>query len=258
MTGIVVNLDKAENKNDLPDARKESSPVSPSEDTIKKRSIVRTILKGIGYLLLAALLIGGVGGYLYLQYYKTTPAYSLAMVVDAARRDDKLGLAVLVDTDKIVDAFVPQITDKAVELYGRGLPPALIQKLALVAAPVLPALKERARVELPRVIREKTKTVENVPFLFVAIGASQTLEIKEENGFAWVKSTMPDRPLELKMQRKGDLWQIVEVKDDELARKIAEQIGQQIISAAGGGDTQSAPSIPNLNEILKRAEEAFR
>jgi formylmethanofuran:tetrahydromethanopterin formyltransferase len=81
------------------------------------------------------------------------------------------------------------------------------------------------------------------------------LEIREENGTAWVKSTMPDRPLELKMQKNGDVWQIVEVKDDELARKVAEQIGQQIISAATGGRTDG---IPNLSELLKQAENVLR
>ena len=210
---------------------------------------------------MAVLLIGGIGGYFYWQNYKKTPAYSLALVVEAARKDDKEALSRLVDTDKIVDAFVPQITDKAVELYGRGLPAEIIQKLARVAAPALPAVKDRARAELPRVIREKTKAAENVPFFLVALGASQALEIREENGTAWVKSTMPDRPLELKMQKNGDVWQIVEVKDEELARKIAEQVGQQIISAAdgiGGSRTEGLPNIPNLNEILRRAEEAFR
>jgi hypothetical protein len=251
MSRIVVDLDKVENKESFVSAE----PEILTENTGKRRSIWRTIFKTAGLTLLAIVVIGGIAGYFYWQNYKRTPAYSLALAVDAARRDDKVALGKLVDTDKIVDAFVPQITDKAVELYGRGFPPELIQKMARVAAPLLPAVKDRARAELPRVIREKTKKAENVPFFLVALGASQALEIREENGTAWVKSTMPDRPLELKMQRNGDVWQIVEVKDDELARKVAEQIGQQIISAATGGRTEG---IPNLNELLKQAENALR
>jgi hypothetical protein len=255
MSRIVVDLDQAENKESSAFAEAETR----AKKTGKKRSIWRTIFKTVLITLLAILALGGVGGYFYWQNYKKTPAYSLALAVDAARRDDKAALERLVDTDKIVDAFVPQITDKAVELYGRGLPPELIQRMARAAAPLLPAVKDRARAELPRVIREKTKKAENVPFFLVALGASQAIEIREENGVAWVKSTMPDRPLELKMQKNGDVWQIVEVKDDELARKVAEQIGQQIISAATGlGRPDGTPGIPNLNELLKQAEEVFR
>ncbi len=254
MSRIVVDLDKVENKKSFVTA---AGPQTVAGETGKKRGIWRTIFKTVLITLLALIVLGGIGGYFYWQSYRKTPAYSLALAVDAARRDDKAALGKLVDTDKIVDAFVPQITDKAVELYGRGFPPELIQKMARVAAPLLPSVKERARAELPRVIREKTKKAENIPFFLVALGASQALEIKEENGVAWVKSTMPDRPLELKMQKNGDVWQIVEVKDDELARKVAEQIGQQIISVAGGR-TDGAPGIPNLNELLKQAEDVLR
>jgi nitrate reductase NapE component len=257
MSRITVNFDQVENK------EKDASRLADAPKTAgaagKKRSWMRKALKFFLWAVLIVIVVGGFGGYFYWLEYRKSPAYSLALAVDAARKDDKPALAKLVDTDKIVDAFVPQITDKAVELYGRGLPPAMIQRLALIATPILPALKDRARAELPQVIREKTKSVEKVPFFLVALGASQALEIKQENGVAWVKSTMPERPLELKMQKNGDVWQIVEVKDDELSRRIAEQIGHQIISAASNGPrTENLPSLPNLNELLKRAEEALR
>ena len=136
----------------------------------------------------------------------------------------------------------------------------MIQKLARVASPVLPALKDHARNELPRLIREKTKAAENAPFFMVAIGASQALEIRQEGDIAWVKSTMPDHPLELKMQKNGDVWQVIEVRDEPLARKIAEKVGEEIIAAANGGVNRAGEilGVPNLNEILKRAEEFLR
>src|SRR5882757_4386356 len=165
MSRITVDLSEIEKKNEVVPAA--SSALTAK--TGKKRSILRTILKTVLLLLLALVVIGGAGGYFYWQNYKKTPAYSLALVVEAARKDDKDALSRLVDTDKIVDAFVPQLTDKAIELYGRGMPPALLQRLALAATPILPALKDRARQELPGVIREKTKAAENVPFFLVAL-----------------------------------------------------------------------------------------
>ena len=65
---------------------------------------------------------------------RSTPQYSLALLIDAARRDDKQQVGTLVDTDKVVDGFVPEIIDSAVDLYGRGLPPETIANLTFVAA----------------------------------------------------------------------------------------------------------------------------
>ena len=35
----------------------------------------------------------------------------------------------LVDIDAVVDDFLPQITGKAIELYGRNLPPDTFQRV---------------------------------------------------------------------------------------------------------------------------------
>ncbi len=259
MSRIVVNLDEAEKQgNSFAGKRADASPPPPKVG--KKRSIWKTIFKTVLVLIGLILVVGGIGGYFYWQELRRSPAYSLALIVDAARKDDKPALARLVDTDRIVDSFVPQITDKAVELYGRGLPQAVIQKLARVASPVLPALKDHARNELPRLIREKTKSADNVPFFLVAIGAWQTLEIKLDGDIAVVKSTMPDHPLEIKMQKNGDIWQVIEVRDEPLARKIAEKMGQEIIAAANGAGNRAGEiiGVQNLNELLKKAEEFLR
>ena len=71
---------------------------------------------------------------------------------------------------------------------------------------------------------------------------------------------MPDHPLELKMQKNGDVWQVIEVRDEPLARKIAEKVGQEIIAAASGGVNRAGEvlGVPNLNEMLKKAEEFLR
>ena len=112
----------------------------------QKPSILLKLLKIVGFVLLAVLVIGGIAGFVYWRNLKKTPQYSLALLVDAARRDDQKTIDELVDTDAVIDDFVPQITDKAVELYGRGLAPATIQKIAQAAAPFLPALKETRQI----------------------------------------------------------------------------------------------------------------
>src|SRR5690349_11771541 len=105
----------------------------------------RTRTRKVAFIVLGSLftiaLAAGIGFYFYWQSLKSTPPYSLALIVAAAKRDDQATVYRLVNVDVVVDDFLPQITGKAVELYGRGLPQSVIQQVARVAAPVMPAIK---------------------------------------------------------------------------------------------------------------------
>src|SRR6185369_10505220 len=147
----------------------------------------------------------------------------------------KAAVGQLVDIDAVVDDFIPQITDKAVELYGRGQPPTVIAKVAQIAQPLLPAVKDRARAELPKAIRSRTEQFGYVPFFAMVLGAERYLDIQVQGDQAFVKSKLPDRKLELKMRRDGDRWRIIGVRDEQLATNIAQTIGQQIMVLATKG-----------------------
>ena len=210
--------------------------------------------------LLAIALVAGTGFYFYWQSLKTTPQYSLALIVDAAKRNDQATVNRLVDIDAVVDDFVPQITDKAIELYGRGLPPVVIQQVARVAGPVMPAVKDRAREELPGAIRQKTSEFGYVPFEAMVLGAERYLDILVTGDDATVKSLVPDQAFEVRMKRHGTEWKIVAVKDDKLATNIAQRVGQEIIAIAANGPNsgRSRLGVKNINELLNEAEKIFR
>jgi hypothetical protein len=210
--------------------------------------------------LFAIAVVAGTGFYFYWQSLKSTPQYSLAMIVDAAKRNDQTTVNRLVDIDAVVDDFLPQITDKAVELYGRGLPPAIVQQVARVAAPVMPAVKDRAREELPAAIRQKTAGFGYVPFEAMVLGAGQYLDIKIDGDSATVKSLVPEQDFEVRMKRDGSEWKIVAVKDDKLATNIAQRVGQEIIAIATNGPNsgRSRLGVKNINDLLNEAEKIFR
>src|SRR5215213_1938147 len=254
MSRFTVNLNEPkEEQAEKPTTVKENVSFVPDEAAPKKkRSRFVKVLGTLGILLLAFLLVAGIGGYFYWQSVKATPQYSLALLVDAARRDDNQQIAQLVDTEAVVDSFVPQITDKAVELYGRNLPPAQIAKVKESAAPIMPAIKQRAKEELPRVIREKTQPFENVPWWAIALFAGRAVEIRTENDTAFIKSKIPEREIEVTMRRNGDLWKIIAIKDDPLARRIAEKIGQELIAASTKGGIKKAGEklgVQNLQDV---------
>ena len=259
MSNFVVNLNeppKANTSNNISEP-----PIFGNQIAPKKPNWFLRILKIIGAGLILFLLIGAIGGYFYWRNLKTTPQYSLALLVDAARRGDQAAVDELVDTNAVVDDFMPQITDKAVELYGRGLAPATIQKVAQAAAPLLPAVKQRARLEVPNLIRDKTKSFENVPFWAIAVGAESYVEIIRETDKSFVRSKLAERPFEVVMKKNGDRWQVVGIKDEALARRVAERIGQDLITGAKNGNLKKAGEqlgVSNLEDILKKADGIFK
>lgn len=260
MSRFIINLDESKGENSS--AEKNGMLTSPGEHFApEKKSVIGKILKIVGALLVLILIVGGIGGYFYWQKLKKSPQYSLALLVDAARRDDQTAIDELVNTDAVVDDFMPQITDKAVELYGRNLAPATIQRMATAVTPLLPAVKQRARAEVPNLIREKTKQFENIPFWAIAVGAEKYLDITTEGEKAFVKSKIPERPLEVTLKRNGDKWQVVAVKDDVLARRVAEKIGQDLIAAAKQGSLRKAGEqlgVSGLEDVIKKAEDIFK
>jgi len=205
-------------------------------------------------------IVGGLGFYVYWESLKSTPQYSLALIVDAAKRNDQTTVDQLVDIASVVDDFLPQISDKAVELYGRGMPQDIIQRVARVAAPVMPAIKDRAREELPGAIKQKTSEFGYVPFEAMVLGAEQYLDIQITGDDATVKSLIPEQDFEVKMRRDGDRWKIVAVKDDKLATAIAQRVGQEIIAIAVNGTNsgRSRLGVKNINDLLNEAEKIFR
>lgn len=227
----------------------------------KPRRFRKVLLMTAAVIAIVAL-SAGIGGWLYWRSFRDTPQYSLALLVDAARQNDQATIDRIVDTDELVDNFVPQITSKAVELYGRGQPPETIARARQIAEPLMPAIKDRARAELPRVIRRKTAEFENVPFGAMVVGAERYLVIdRRDENTAFVRSKSPEHSFEVEMRREGDAWKVVGVRDDQLATSIAKAVGQEIVAIAarrGTGASRNSLGVRNLGDILRQAEEIFK
>jgi hypothetical protein len=264
MSKIVVNLrndSEAEEVEKAPDKPAETPKIFEQQAAPKSRSNLKKVLGIVGIALGVILLIVAVAGFFYWQSVKSTPQYSLALLVDAARRDDQKAVDELVDTDAVIDSFMPQVTAKAVELYGRGLPPPMIAKVEQQLAPYIPAIKQRAREEVPGLIREKTKPFESYPYWAIAVGAKWYLDIVIAGNNAIITSKMPDRPLELTMLKKNDKWQVVGIKDEVLARRIAEKIGEEMIQGAKDGSLDKTIKKSNgksYGDLKKSLEDVFK
>ena len=96
---IVINFDNQESASARHDTGRQRS----------SRSGVGRVLAIIAVLLI--LIVGGIagGGYLWWRHYQASPAYSLALLVDATQRNDRQAIDNILDTDKIATDFVSQI-----------------------------------------------------------------------------------------------------------------------------------------------------
>ena len=189
------------------------------------------------------------GFFIYWQYLKTTPQYSLALLVDAAKRDDAEFVAELVDSNAVVDNMLPQVMAKAVDRYGRGVSPTMVTRAVVATAPFLPALKQRVRPELPNLIRRETEGLSKTPFPLLVLGAHRYLDVQTDGGTATVKNKSKEHAAEIKMERKGNGWKIVGFSDEKFAGEIAQRIGQEILAVTAG---RNGINVNSLIEELHR------
>lgn len=252
---IVVNLEQ-------PAPQSAPAALNQTETPKTKRSGCANALLIAGGFLVLALIAAGIGGYWWWSNLQKAPTYSLALLIDAARRDDQKTVEQFLDTNAVVDNFVPQIEAKAKERYARGLPPEVVRRAELLIGqylpPVLPTIKEQARQEIPRQIKDKAANVPNAPVWSVAFALNRIAEVTQTGDTATVKSNYQNRPLEVTMQRNGDKWKVVGVRDEPLADRIAQQIAatvQQELSRKPGGSSR----LPNRQAIedLRRQLEQF-
>lgn len=187
-----------------------------------------------------ALLVFGVG-YWWWQSFKSSPAYTLALVADAAERDDRAEFERLVDVEGVSRSVVPQVIERV-----RGgdnalnIAPQVRRQIAQNAQVWLPGVRDQVR----EVLMAESKTLaerggaRDYPFFVRAFALSRVGETKTQAGeggagreeTASVTYQVNERPVEFGMRRGAgagqENWRIVALKSDDLATRIAEQVGK--------------------------------
>lgn len=187
-----------------------------------------------------------VGGYFYWQNYKTKPAYSLALALDAAQRKDAAAFDEVVDTDKIAQSFAPQMIDEATGRLGTALTPAMRQQVEAIIPTLVPTIRGIVRAEVMKHVREATTIAEGKPFFIVALYLPYVVEIKQDGDKATIAAKARDRNVELTMQRSCERrWKIIAVKDPALARRLVDDIAKDL----------PAIGIEIGNEVRKQIED---
>jgi len=210
-----------------------------------RRGLSRLLLiVAVVLLLLAGVAIGG--GYLWWQNYKSGPAYALAVLADAAQKNDQAMVDSILDTNKVCDGLIAQARagtgGSAVSSIASVLPGQATSTLQTVT----PKLEQTVHDELLQEVKRLTEPAAGKPFFLVALGITRFADIKEENNVAQVKVDVKDEQLQLTMQpatRPGATrWQITAVQDAKLVKLIADGMMRKL----------PAPAIQLPDEIHKQ------
>ena len=209
---IVIDLGQGQQRGDVPRGLAGQS---------RSRGGLRWVLLIIAVLLI--MFVGGVAGgaYLWWHHYQSSPAYSLALLVDASQRNDTAAVDSLLDTDKVTADFISQVRGR---LSGSLLNSRWSDQFDSAVSSVTPKLRETVHEQVLQELHRLTEPAAGKPFFVIALGIGQFADIKQDNGVAQVKVNVRDDHLELTMQPNADRWRIVAVKDDKMAQLIADNV----------------------------------
>jgi len=178
---------------------------------------------------LAMLFAIGAGGYFWWLHYQTTPTYSLAVIIDAAQRNDMATFDRLVDSDKIIDSLASQITEKvAASPLGLVGGAAIRKQMDTLAPRLLPKLKQNFRQQLAGEIKDFSSQSGSRPFIVLALILPALVKTTMDNNTARIAATVRGQPVELTMQQVDKVWRIVSLKDDALIRRLADEVIQDL------------------------------
>ena len=209
---IVINLDTP-------------AGVGPSDACSYQTRKVRRWPKIIAILLMLifVVMLGlSVGGFFWWRHYQTTPAYSLALLVDAAQHDDMEAFGKQIDDDAIARSLVEEVGKKAADRYGVALNASLQRQIDVMIPSLLPRFKDTIHQEIAKEIKEVASKSESRPFVIVAIGLPRLVTINTEGDNARATVPLSNRKIELALQRNDDRWKVTEFKDDVLIQKVVD------------------------------------
>ena len=176
-----------------------------------------------------------VGGFFWWRHYQTTPAYSVALIIDAAQRDDMVAFGKQVDDDAVARNLVSEVSKRASDRYGVALNNSLQRQIDFMIPSLIPRFKDTIHQEVAKELKEIAAKSEPKPFIIVAIAVQRLVTITSQGDNARATAQMPNRTIELGLQRSGDQWKVTELKDEVLVQRVVDGVMKDL-PAIGGFD----------------------
>ena len=205
------------------------------------------------FLIFVGLLIGiSTALFVWWQHYQTTPAYTLALLVDAAQQNDGEAFDQIVDMDKVVDNFVSQMGQPSGGI-SENLARMVRTRLQSVAPGVMVAVKRTVREQTRKQINEVTRPFSTGPFLLTAVAIPFKADLSESADTAKATINSRESKIELGLQRgDGGRWRVVSLRDDALASRIAGQTLRQLPGTVLELNNEIQKQVEDLPDTLRK------
>ena len=196
----------------------------PKPFRAKPRSNLARALLVIAIVLFVFVVGAASGVYLWWRHYQSGPAYTLALLADAAQRNDTSTIDSIFDTEKITDDFVSQVRQLNASSYSSAITSALPVQIAPSPAAVAPNLNKTVHDEMVTELRRLTDLAAGKPFVLIALSVPHFADITEQGETAHALVNIKDEQLRLTMQSHAGGWRITSIQDEKLAQRIADGI----------------------------------
>ncbi len=164
------------------------------------------------------------GGYFWWRNYQRSPAYSLAILVDAAHRNDAPAIDTILDNDKVTEDFVSQVRQKTSGSYSAAINALFSNQADSIASNLSPKLKQTLHDQIVRKVQLITEAAAGKPFFLVALIIPRFVDIKQENDVAHAVVNVKDERVQLTMKAAEARWRVVAIQDDKLVQSVADGI----------------------------------
>lgn len=191
-----------------------------------------------------------IGGFFAWRHFQSSPEYSLALLVDAAQRNDTNALAQRIDEDEIAKNMMTTVSQKASARYGVAMNAATQQQIDKVMSSSLPRLKQTIHDEVAKEIRSLAGIDEDKPFIYLLLTVPSLVKITTEGDTAKATPKVGERPIELTLRRDSDRWKVIGINDDALVQRVVDSVMKDL-PAIGAFDSRS-PLFKNPGKSRKK------
>lgn len=184
------------------------------------------------------------------QYFKTTPTYSLALVVDAAQQNDRAAFDRVVDLDRVIDNFIAQGAQESAIGLTTATVTSMRMQLQSLAPESVAAVKEGVREEIRNRVNELAGSAGTRPFWATALAIPFVTEIDQAGESAQVRvSRAAEVELIMERSERGN-WQVTSLRDQALAGRVVSSIVKQLPQSESELEKQMGKQLRTLPENL--------
>ena len=194
------------------------------------------VLGILALLVLLFVVAAAVGGYFLVRRYQSSPTYALALMFDAAQRNDVAEFDKRIAGEEIAKNMTAAVSQKAAARYGGSLNSSVQQKIDSTMSSLLPRVKQTVHDEFLNAMKAFAAAPEQRSFISI-VGAVQSMMTVTTNGdSAKATGKMSGHDIELGMRRDADGWKIIDVKDDVIVQRVVDSVMKEM-PAIGNIDT---------------------